>query len=105
MKEAGLDFFPPRIFSVEMICKWVKNRANLEKDSCFVLSYPGILEVSDDFQLMVISVFVSADWQSAEQAWIANSGTEQSLSLRSTGDVTPTPEEPASRGALNCLFF
>lgn len=88
-----------------MICKWVKNRANLEKDSCFVLIYPGILEVSDDFQLMVISVFVSADWQSAEQASIANSGTEQSLSLRSTGDVAPTPEEPASRGALNCVFF
>lgn len=105
LKEASLDFFSPRIFSVEMICKWVKNRANLEKDSCFVLRYPGILEVSDDFQLMVISVFVSADWQSAEQAWIASSGAEQSLSLRSTGDVTPTPEEPASRGALNWFFF
>ena len=46
-------------------------------------------------------VFVSTDLQSAEQAWIANSGTEQSPSFHSTGDVAPTPEEPASRGALN----
>lgn len=54
---------------------------------------------------MGISVFVSTDWQSAEQAWIANSGTEKSPSLCSTGDVAPTPEEPASRGALNPFFF
>ena len=39
--------------------------------------------------------------QSAEQAWIASSGTEQNPSFHSTGDAAPTPEEPASRGALN----
>lgn len=50
-------------------------------------------------------MFVSTDLQSAEQAWIANSGTEQSPNLPSAGDVTPTREEPASRGALNALFF
>ena len=50
-------------------------------------------------------VFVSTDLQSTEQAWIAHSGPEQSTSLHCTGDVGPTPEEPASRGVLNLFFL
>ena len=69
---------------------------------------PDILEMSDDISSTIsnghLFVFVSTGLHSAEQAWIANSGTEQSPSFHSTGDVAPTPEEPASRGALNPFF-
>ncbi|KAL0605202.1 Eukaryotic translation initiation factor 4 gamma 3, partial [Plecturocebus cupreus] len=44
------------------------------------------------------------DLQSAEQAWIASSGAEQSPTLPSTGDVTPTYEEPASRDEVSLLL-
>lgn len=43
-------------FQLKWSANGLKNRANLEYESYFVLRCPDVLEISDDFQLMVISV-------------------------------------------------